>query len=76
MELKEKFDFYIENGFDYHKSLKRNNLKHEELSELRSKLLNIPCIPKLIYDKHVSAENQLTVNCVTDFLTIPVSSVP
>ena len=53
-EFKKKFENHLENAFDYENALKRQNLNHEDVMELRQKIVDIPKVPKFIHDKHVS----------------------
>jgi len=53
-ELKEKFDSYIDKTYDIKEAVKRQNINCDDLMKLRKKLLDVPCVPKLLYDKFVS----------------------
>jgi hypothetical protein len=52
--MEERFKEIIEKGFDYDEALERQNIKQEGVIALRELAKNIPEVPQVVHDRHVS----------------------
>lgn len=51
--MSEKFTEILNTAYDYEEALKRQNLSHDDVVELRRRATSLPTVPKLLFDKQV-----------------------